>query len=533
MLNDETEKMNQSATDFSLADKERLKIENPRLENLYNHLSEAAKNSYSDPLLLSNAVFAKSDLPLSALDDYLEEKEIEPISFLFSLNKIIRYFTKSVGWLFVSWVQGLAHGLSRQKFVPDPQKPFTLIDINLTPKEVAQNGDFNDRYFPGLEGKLKSKGMNYAYVPKFFGEENPIIYYKMFRRLKEKKRPVLSNCQLLCSYDYLKMFVFILVYPSRVLRQIGKLGQSQEDNLLRFLLWDTLDYTAVKNFARQLYGRHISGLNVPALQCISWYENQPQDKNFYKGLRSVSGKVKIYGAQLYLWPSTLLNLHVEEAEIDLGLIPDRILVNGNYYLREGGRLNFKIGPSMRYLRLFQTEINPKDKMAFLVLLPFFDYEIDEILKLIGEAGFSVEVFIKFHPATDKKKYVQLLKGKMQIVEDDLYALFNRVGCVIGKSTGALVEAASLGIPVINIETGLGLSHNYLPKFGKGIIWQSVSSATEVVKWGCVFRGFLKTKPDLIKVIAEKYKAMFFCEPTDQRINEAFELEGVADNYANS
>jgi len=355
----------------------------------------------------------------------------------------------------------------------------------------------------------------------------------MFRRLKQKKRPVLSSCQLLYLYDYLKMFIFILVYPFRVLRQIGQLGQSQEDNLLCFLLWDTLDYTAVKNFARQLFGRHISELNVPALKCISWYENQPQDKNFYKGLRSASGKVKIYGAQLYLWPATLLNLHAEEAEIDLGLIPDRILVNGNYYLREDGRLNFKIGPSMRYSRLFQTEINAKDKTAFLVLLPFFEYEIDKILKLIGEAGFSVEVFIKFHPATNKKKYAQRLKGKMQIVEDDIYTLFNRVGCVIGKSTGALVEATSLGIPVINIETGLGLSHNYLPKFGKGIIWQSVSSATEVVKWGCVFRDLLKTKPDLIKVIAEKYKAMFFCEPTDKRINEAFELEGVTNNYANS
>ena len=43
-----------------------------------------------------------------------------------------------------------------------------------------------------------------------------------------------------------------------------------------------------------------------------------------------------------------------------------------------------------------------------------------------------------------------------------------MGCVIGKSTGALVEATSLGIPVINIEFNNRLSHEYLPKFGKGI-----------------------------------------------------------------
>ena len=86
MLNDKTEKMNQATADFSLADKERLRIDNPRLENLYSYLSDAAKNSYSDPLLLSNAVFAKSDLPLSALDDYLEGKEIERISFSISVK---------------------------------------------------------------------------------------------------------------------------------------------------------------------------------------------------------------------------------------------------------------------------------------------------------------------------------------------------------------------------------------------------------------------------------------------------------------
>ena len=97
MFNSKTEKMDQAITDFSLADKERLRVNNPRLKKLYSYLSDAAKNSYSDPLLLSNAVFAKSDLPLSALDDYLEEKEIKHISFLFSLKKLFIYFSKSFG----------------------------------------------------------------------------------------------------------------------------------------------------------------------------------------------------------------------------------------------------------------------------------------------------------------------------------------------------------------------------------------------------------------------------------------------------
>ena len=143
--------------------------------------------------------------------------------------------------------------------------------------------------------------------------------------------------------------------------------------------------------------------------------------------------------------------------------------------------------------------------------------------MIDEAQIQIELFVKFHPATDKKKYAHRMKGKMQIVDNDIYDLFNRVGCVIGKSTGALVEATSLGIPVINIETGMEISHNYLPEFGKGIIWENASNGAEIVKWTRMFSDLITTKSDLIHSIAEKHKEIFFCEPTDEIIDETFEL----------
>ena len=523
MFNDKTEKMNQAIADFSLADKERLRIDNPRLENLYSYLSDAAKNSYSDPLLLSNAVFAKSDLPLSALNDYLEEKEIERISFLFSSKKIFIYFAKSFGWLLFFLAQSLAHKISQQKFIPDPKKPLILIDIYLNPEQIVEKSDLTDRFFPGLEKKLISKGISYAYAPKFSGAHSPLIYYKMFCLLKKLKRPVLSSFQLLGISDYFKMFGFILVYPFRVLRKLRKLKGSSEDKLLRYFLWNTMDHTTVKNYSRQLFGKHISEMDIPAMKCISWFENQPQDKNFYKGLRSVHRNMQIFGAQLYLWPATLLNLHADEKEINFKFFPDRILVNGTYYLKKDSAIRFEVGPSLRYSRLFKTKVNTKGKTSLLVLMPFFEYEIDRILQMIDEAQLPIELFVKFHPATDKKKYAHRMKGKMQIVDNDIYDLFNRVGCVIGKSTGALVEATSLGIPVINIETGMEISHNYLPAFGKGIIWENASNGAEIVKWTRMFSDLITTKSDLIHSIAEKHKEMFFCEPTDEIIDETFGL----------
>ena len=78
-----------------------------------------------------------------------------------------------------------------------------------------------------------------------------------------------------------------------------------------------------------------------------------------------------------------------------------------------------------------------------------------------------------HFETDGKKYRKRLNGNMKIVEENLYMLLNKVGCVIGKSNGALVEAASLGVPVVNLEIGPGLNHNFMPNFGKGIVCEPI------------------------------------------------------------
>ena len=107
-------------------------------------------------------------------------------------------------------------------------------------------------------------------------------------------------------------------------------------------------------------------------------------------------------------------------------MPDLVLVNGTYYLRDESLVNFKLGPSMRYAGLFNTKVNARTKTALLVLMPFFEYEINEILEMIDEAELSVKIFIKFHPAINKNKYIQKLEGKMQIVDDDIYSLFQRV-----------------------------------------------------------------------------------------------------------
>ena len=98
--------------------------------------------------------------------------------------------------------------------------------------------------------------------------------------------------------------------------------------------------------------------------------------------------------------------------------------------------------------------------------------------------------------------------------------------VIGRSSGTLVEAVSLGIPTIVLAEGNRLGNDYIPLNidGRGLIWDKASNVTEAIKLIEQFEQNLKTNSIEIESLAKKYRGMFFCEPTREKIIEAFELD---------
>ena len=74
-------------------------------------------------------------------------------------------------------------------------------------------------------------------------------------------------------------------------------------------------------------------------------------KNFYKGLRSDSGKVEIYGSQLFFYSKDHLNIVPDENEMRFSILPDMILSNGPAMIPKASRLNFAVGPSLSYAKI--------------------------------------------------------------------------------------------------------------------------------------------------------------------------------------
>ncbi len=103
-------------------------------------------------------------------------------------------------------------------------------------------------------------------------------------------------------------------------------------------------------------------------------------------------------------------------------------------------------------------------------------------------------------------------------------LLPRVRIAVGRSTGALIEAAALGIPVIDINHPDEFSHCYMPKIGKGILWDQASSAEEVARIVRQFEEALRTDPTQLKKEGARLRSFCFCEPTEELIGHALGLD---------
>ena len=110
-----------------------------------------------------------------------------------------------------------------------------------------------------------------------------------------------------------------------------------------------------------------------------------------------------------------------------------------------------------------------------------------------------------------------------MTDKDLYYLFGRARMVVGQSTGTMVEAASLGIPVIDIVDPEKFSHNFMPEFGREVLWSTATDVEDVYRLVRQFEESIRLDPSQLVDMGEKMRDNYFCEPTEEKIVRAFGL----------
>ena len=499
-----------------------MKFNNPKIEKLYQHLSKISKEAYKDPFLISNIIISKQESPGRLLENYLAEENPNKINFLFVFNKLFLYLVKNLTSLAFSIITSILHYISGQKFSIKNDNELILIDTYFIVPKIIEKSKLEDIYFPSLSEHLNKRKKNFAYTPRWFGSRQPLDFFRAFRIIKEKQTPVLTHFQMLTMVDYIKTLGFLFSYPFSVFGFMKTLESTYEDKLVRNALWEVFDGVVIEHYFRLLFGQRLSKEVPGRIKCLSWYENLASDKNFYLGLRRTPKKAKIIGAQLFVRPATLMNIAPDKQEIPFKVIPDKILVNGSGYHFYSDKLRIAVGPALRYKYLFNPEFD-NSREIILVLLPYYHHEAKNILELIGKVDWPVPVIIKFHSTMNPKNYEAMIPKNMSVANEPLFNLFKKTLIAIGQSTGCLIEACSLGIPVINICYKDKFSHYYMPEIGKGILWDQTYDASDVQNLIKKFQLALQKNQEKIKEESIKMRSFCFSESTEELINSAFEL----------
>lgn len=498
-----------------------------RLNKAYDIIASANAKAYEDIFLISNQVLSKNTFTNNFLKRFLNNERPR------------RYRSHKLLYrLFIYYIKSLAHfALYLSRFIEfflssagsacfEKGQELTLVDTFFLNDKIRKTGIFSEHYFPGLEDILRKREKRYAYLPVFCFSGQPFELYSVMKIISRDKVPMICEYQLLSISDLFSVFKFIIIYPFRIFRFLNAISDdSAESGLIKYEMLDTIDQVTFYSFTRYLQGKRLAELQYDKIKVISWCENQPIDKNLYKGLRSKPDKVTIYGAQLFLYSKSILNLIIDESEVIFDVVADKILTNGQYYIPANSKLDYAVGPSIRYPKIFDTVLPNSKKVDILVLLPHHIDDIKNILSMISALKISMrDIVIKAHPAVSAARYNNFIPGGARVIDEDTYKLFTTAKVVVSAESGALIEAASLGIPVISVKnTKNPVYNNPLPDYGKGVIWEEADSAEELLRQIEKFEYSIKNNAVNIKVIADRYKEMFFCRPSEDEIIRAFDL----------
>lgn len=294
---------------------------------------------------------------------------------------------------------------------------------------------------------------------------------------------------------------------------------------IRFFFWSDLNGSNFHGIVRYIFGKKFARTLKSDVKIVQWYEGQTYEKCLNRAIRESGKDVKIYGCQLFIFPAELLNVYIDKNEFKYH-VPDVVLVNGDYFLDKNPI--FKVGPALRYSRLYENDVHNITNQNHLVLLSYFTKSNQFVLNLIKQISAhhdKIDWAIKCHPSNNINSLDNFLKSliSFEIVDRNLYELFPNYGFVIGSASGSLVEAIAYGMPVILAAEKNSIEFNYLPEFCKGILWgvaYDVDSFLDVKKkLITAMQVNQKNRIDLI----HRVRSELFNNPTETQILDSFEL----------
>ena len=135
----------------------------------------------------------------------------------------------------------------------------------------------------------------------------------------------------------------------------------------------------------------------------------------------------------------------------------------------------------------------------------------------------MKLALRFHPATKWQAFAHLLPVNYSLAGGPLQDALKGASLVVGAGSGILAEAVCMGLPVIAVEPEDGTGLNYLPGYGKGELWDSISGPEGFSPASDRLLGVFEREPVLRQERIKVFRGLMFTKPTEEAIIQAFEL----------
>lgn len=482
----------------------------------HNYIDTIKNNAKKNLNTIINPTLIKNTYTSTFPKNYfLNTPSIQNKFFLF-IKKIINFYFKNILFLLSYFISFVLYKLYFKK--QRKNRLETIIDVNGLVDKTNQDNSFNENYFTGIYEVFEKYNKQYAILLRPYPVgKNPFKLKKFFTIINKDKRDFVFEYEFLKLFDFVKLLFMIIVYPFRVLNLIQE-EKNEIDKIFNNSLIEDIKYFNFTSLTRYILGEHLSKM-VSVKNIYSWCEFQVIERSFNYAIKKNCNHIKLIGLQVYINYETFFNTYVDDIDFNMLSSPDKIIVNGKYYIRDLKKIIYETGVSLRYKSLFNFKGIIREKSILLL----GSYIISDTKYLLNSVKKFDDVVFKNHPAINIKRLGNLPQN-IKVSNEDVYKLFEDTKLVITTASGTAVEAVSCGVSVIIISSQDNLTANPLIKIGQGKIWDIAFSVNEI---DSIYKKLIYYKthnPAEILEIANWYKNNFFVEPIEKNVAKMFNLE---------
>lgn len=351
-----------------------------------------------------------------------------------------------------------------------------LLDTYLHEGDIMPNGEYRDRYFPGLLQYYLEHDYRVATFPYLF--RIPIArLIALYRQIRESRYIFVLPESFLKIKDIIVAFVesTLMAFPKEtaVFRglNVSPLIAGQK---IKFALGGFIPLLLEK------MPKRMAQAGVKPMWVVDWFENNPLDKALCIGFGKYQPQCQVIGVAQYVSCGNDFYIFSSNGEFSAGVVPKENWFCGselkNIAETYGAIDNYRIVPALRYSYLYHNPHAIAKGDTLLVLLTHSvqesAYILDCVAPLCREERIGISrLVVKTHPDLNialfrqeaEQQFPALKINAVEWTNRNMGELLQNAKVVVTSGSSAAVEAICHGIPVVLIGRRAGLNFNPLER----------------------------------------------------------------------